>query len=223
MRASATAETLPHPSVHIVFEEQVGARREEITGVPTGRFVKHLAGSGHVFGIKFRPGMFQPLLRAPMTSLTDRVIPVRKVFGSEGDAWARSTHDESELDAKIALAAQFLVPLLSPPRPALLRTRDLVERMAADRSLLRVEDASKAVGLDLRALQRTFRKYVGVSPKWVIQRYRLHEAAEQLKGERPPSLAELAASLGYADQSHFARDFKLTVGHTPRSFASRAR
>jgi len=31
-----------------------------------------------------------------------------------------------------------------------------------------------------------------------------------------------AASLGYADQSHFARDFKLTVGQTPRVFAREA-
>jgi AraC-like DNA-binding protein len=60
---------------------------------------------------------------------------------------------------------------------------------------------------------------VGVSPKWVIRRYRLQEAAEQLKGRRPPTLAALAASLGYADQPHFARDFKLTVGQTPRAFA----
>jgi AraC-like DNA-binding protein len=58
-----------------------------------------------------------------------------------------------------------------------------------------------------------------VSPKWILRRYRLHEAAEQLKGKRPPLLAALAASLGYADQSHFARDFRAVVGQTPRSFA----
>jgi AraC-like DNA-binding protein len=60
---------------------------------------------------------------------------------------------------------------------------------------------------------------VGVGPKWVIQRYRLHEAAEQLKAENPPPLAALAASLDYADQSHFARDFKRVVGQSPGAFA----
>jgi len=223
MRTPVTAETLPHPSVHVVFEEQAGARRAEITGVHTGRFVKRLAGSGHVFGIKFRPAMFQPLLHAPMTSLTDRVVPVRDVFGSKGKAWARATLEEHELDAKIAIAEEFLAPLLPSPRRQVLCMRDLVERMAVDRSLLRVEHASEAVGLDVRALQRSFRRYVGVNPKWVIQRYRLHEAAEQLNGPHPPSLAELAASLGYADPSHFARDFKLMVGQTPREFAPLSR
>jgi AraC-like DNA-binding protein len=59
-----------------------------------------------------------------------------------------------------------------------------------------------------------------VTPKWVIQRYRLHEAAEQLKGPNPPSLAAIAADLGYVDQAHFAGDFKRVVGRSPARFAA---
>ena len=50
------------------------------------------------------------------------------------------------------------------------RVRDMVERLKSDRSLLRVEDVAEALDLDVRSLQRRFRRYVGVSPKWVIQR-----------------------------------------------------
>ena len=105
------------------------------------------------------------------------------------------------------------------PRSAAAFAIYLVERTASDRTLSRVEDVAAIADLDVRALQRAFRTYVGVSPKWILRRYRLHEAAEQLKGMRPPALAALAASLDYADQSHFARDFKRVVGQTPRSFA----
>jgi AraC-like DNA-binding protein len=42
---------------------------------------------------------------------------------------------------------------------------------------------------------------------------------EQLRTEPPMSLAILAASLGYADQAHFSRDFRRMVGRTPRGFA----
>jgi AraC-like DNA-binding protein len=75
---------------------------------------------------------------------------------------------------------------------------------------------AEALGVEVRSLQRVFRRYVGVSPKWVIRRYRLHEAAERLKDPRPAALAELATSLGYADQAHFAREFKQVIGQTPR-------
>jgi AraC-like DNA-binding protein len=99
-------------------------------------------------------------------------------------------------------------------------TRDITERMMRDPSLLRSSDAAIATGVDLRSLQRRFRHYIGVGPKWVIRRYRLHEAAQRLKAESPPALADLAASLGYADQAHFARDFKQVVGQTPGAFVA---
>jgi AraC-like DNA-binding protein len=64
---------------------------------------------------------------------------------------------------------------------------------------------------------------VGVHPKWVIQRYRLLEAVAQLGSAEPPKLAALAAALGYADQAHFQREFKVVVGRTPGSFSPFAR
>jgi AraC-like DNA-binding protein len=220
LRAPFAAETLPYPCARVFLEQRAGARRSDLVGVQTGRFARRLEeGEGQVFGMAFRPAMFQPLLGEPMSSLTDRVVPLARVLGPEVDAWARAIHAERALEDKIALACAFLGPRLRSVRPRVARLRDLVERMGNDRSLLSVESACEAAGLDVRALQRGFRRYVGASPKWVIQRYRLLEASEQLKRRDPPALAALAASLGYADQAHFARDFKLTVGRTPRAFA----
>jgi AraC-like DNA-binding protein len=219
LRTPFEAEALPHPSAQIVFEVEGDVRRATIAGVRTGRLAMRREGDGEAFGITFRTAMFQPLLRASMTTLTDRVVPLAHLFGSKSDTWARAIHAEADVARKLAIVDAFLTPLLLPSNPDIARLRDLVERMARDRSFVRVEQVSEVAGCDVRGLQRRFRKYVGVSPKWVIQRYRLHEAAEQLKTRRPPTLAALAASLGYADQAHFARDFKLTVGQTPRAFA----
>ena len=93
------------------------------------------------------------------------------------------------------------------------------DRIAADPALLSVEDAAEGFSRSPRSLQRLFRTYVGVSPKWVIQRYRLHEAAEQLKNGGNIGQAALALSLGYTDQAHFVRDFKATVGTSPAAYA----
>jgi hypothetical protein len=53
--------TLPHPGVHLVAERD----RSGIMGVTTGRFTRRLEGQGRVFGIRFRPAGFHPLLGAP--------------------------------------------------------------------------------------------------------------------------------------------------------------
>jgi AraC-like DNA-binding protein len=67
-------------------------------------------------------------------------------------------------------------------------------------------------------LQRWFNEYVGVGPKWVINRYRLHEAIERLAGDLPVDWTQLALELGYFDQAHFIRDFKALVGVPPAAY-----
>ncbi len=57
-----------------------------------------------------------------------------------------------------------------------------------------------------------------MTPKWVIQRYRLFEAAEQLAAGHTDGV-RVAHELGYFDQAHFIRDFKALVGRSPLEFA----
>ena len=70
-------------------------------------------------------------------------------------------------------------------------------------------------GVSLRTVQRLYSEYVGVGPKWVLQRYRLHEALAQLHQGPDTDWARFALGLGYYDQAHFVRDFRAPVGRTP--------
>lgn len=218
LRSPFEGTSLPHPAAQILRIASSAERSAVVLGVSSGPLSRTLTGDGDTFGISFRPVMFQALLGAPMASITDRVAPLEHVLGASARAWVRAIDEARAPEEKVALTEALLTPLLTTASPRLERVRDLVERIAVDRSLLHVRDVAYASDLDTRALQRCFRTYVGVSPKSVIQRYRLHEAAIQLRAPEPPSLAELAASLGYADQAHFGRDFKRTVGQTPRAF-----
>ena len=96
----------------------------------------------------------------------------------------------------------------------------LVSRIADDPGLRRVDELSAASGLTARTLQRLFADYVGVSPKWVMRRARLHEAAERADSGDPVDWAQLASDLGYADQAHLTRDFTLTIGVSPGRYAA---
>jgi AraC-like DNA-binding protein len=95
-----------------------------------------------------------------------------------------------------------------------------VSRITADPGLRRVGQLSAASGMSARSLQRLFADYVGVSPKWVMRRARLHEAAERADSGEFVDWAELAADLGYADQAHLSRDFTATIGVPPTSYAA---
>ena len=208
---SFLAETLPHPCVHLLFERG----RAQVAGLSTKVFRRRLRGRARVFGVKFRPAAFHPFYGAPLSGLRDRAQSLSTVFGQESHRLSHAILREPDVRVCVELAEAFLTARLPdlPPRTAALR--DLVERLAADKTITRVEQAARLAGVDVRSLQRHFMKCVGLSPKWVIARYRLHEAAEQLSHPGPWDLAGLALELGYFDQPHFIRSFKAITGRPP--------
>jgi AraC family transcriptional regulator len=66
-------------------------------------------------------------------------------------------------------------------------------------------------------LTRTFRRRIGVTPGAYVQRVRLERAVAQLASGS--SLAEVALASGFADQSHFSRVVRASLGVTPRQLA----
>jgi AraC-like DNA-binding protein len=115
-------------------------------------------------------------------------------------------------------AEQLLLAQPAVSTPQVERVSELVAGIAADRNLTSVEALVQRTGLTKRGLQRLFNEYVGIGPKWVINRYRLHEAIAQLQTGAPVAWTELALALGYFDQAHFIRDFRQLVGRSPAEY-----
>ena len=68
--AAQTVETLPHPSVHLVFERDATV----LMGVREGAFSRILRGKGFVFAAKFRPASFYGFYGKALTTLTNKSI-----------------------------------------------------------------------------------------------------------------------------------------------------
>lgn len=218
--APHTSEVLSHPSLHIVFE----AAQARAFGVVRGKFSRTLEGQGRVFGIKLRPAMAGHWLTLPVSRWTDTSAPLRQVLRSaaESDAEvAAAIGGEADALRCAEIAEAWLRKLPNDVDPYAPRLRDVVEQVRSDPDLVSVEQLARVARLPVRQLQRLFQRYVGVTPKWVVQRYRLHEAAEQLE-RSDASIASIAARLGYFDQAHFVRDFKRVVGWPPSEHVRRA-
>ena len=81
-----------------------------------------------------------------------------------------------------------------------------------------VELAELAGGVHPTYLLRSFRRVYHESPGAFARRLRIEQACRRLRARGLVSLAELAAELGFADQSHFTRTFKRIVGMSPGAY-----
>ena len=213
-------ETLPHPNVHLVIEHDT----EGVYGVHTARYTKLLAEQGFAFGIKFRPGGFRPFLGRALADIADQRIALVQVFGVDGDELARGVRlcaAQAAMNAPETMAAaaeNFLLARQPQADPDAERAAALVAAIAGDEALLTVDALAEQSGMNKRALQRLFQQYVGVGPKWVIKRYRMHEAVAQLQAGAALELAQLALNLGYYDQAHFIKEFTALVGKPPGEY-----
>lgn len=102
--------------------------------------------------------------------------------------------------------------------PAVTRVREhLAAHPSAQTSARELE---RLAGLDRFALARQFRRAFGTSPDRYRTMRRLALARAAIAGGTP--LAQAAADVGFADQSHMSRQFKRAYGLTPARWAKAA-
>ncbi|WP_135555334.1 helix-turn-helix transcriptional regulator [Paenibacillus cymbidii] len=217
-----TQTVLSYPNVHLAFERDESGSRALLYGVPSRPFVRVLRGAGKVLGVKFRAGGFYPFWRRDVAQLTGKTVPAADIFGPVADDWLAAVFGAGSDEEMAAQAERALLARL-PDRDAQgERTARIVADTMTDRSIIKVEQLCEQSGLSVRQLQRLFGKYVGVTPKWVIKRFRLQEAAERMENDESAQWADLAAQLGYFDQAHFSKDFKSVLGQTPATYRKNA-
>ena len=126
--------------------------------------------------------------------------------------------DASELAAQLSefvlrhVGTQALEPAQSPaPLRALHRARDLILKQLEDK--LSLHGLAQAAGLSPFHLIRSFKQAYGLTPHAFQLDQRINRAKRLLK--QGQGIASVAQQLGFADQSHFQRHFKLRHAVTP--------
>ncbi|MCI0714532.1 MAG: helix-turn-helix domain-containing protein [Chloroflexi bacterium] len=214
-----TQETLPYPCINLAIEEN----HSGVFGIETGKSVRLLENQGRVFGVKFKPGAFYAFFNAPVSNLTNRSLPLSDVFGPPARKLEREILVLDDDSANIEMMEDFLCERLPDHDRTVEEINGMIDCIIQDKSLTSVNQLAQRSGMSKRTIQRIFKRYVGVSPKWVIQRFRLHEVADELDSGVVDDWSAFALRLGYTDQAHFIKDFKAVVGQTPAQYARMVR
>ncbi len=218
-----TQRNLPDPNFHLVIDNG----EAKIIGPVSKVFTYAMSGAGRVIGVKFKTAAIINHLSAPASRYTDKSLDAVECFGEAisdcvsactSTSTSTSTTTAGGTDEHIiAVLEQLLAPFNVPLTPAQQRIGELLTVIKHNSAVSSVAVLSQVSGWSVRTLQRNFTRYVGLSPKWLIRKYRLHDALEALES-RTTTMSDLVSELGYSDQSHLIRDFSSMLGMTPGSY-----
>ncbi|MFC7344366.1 DUF6597 domain-containing transcriptional factor [Saccharopolyspora griseoalba] len=207
-------QVVPQPRVHLAGEHG----RLLVHGVSREPFFRTLTGTGHVLGAAFHPGGFRAVLRSSVASIAGTVRPGLDLLGRDDRPAAERIAASEASEPMVRAVEDYLLSLSPEPDPTGRGVTDLVGEVQRRSGIVRAEQLARHAGLTLRSLQRLFSEYVGVGPKWVIQRSRILDATAAAHSGEAVDWAALADRLGFSDQAHLTRVFTQVVGTPPAMY-----
>lgn len=205
---------IPQPRVHVAAEDD----RLLVHGVTTRRFERTLSGRAHVLGCAFHPTGFRAVLGRSVTSVRGLVTPASDVLDGDDRPVARTILGTEDAATMVDALEDWLRRFAPADDATAQQVGAWVALAEHDPSITRVDTLATRVGVGQRTLQRLFAEYVGIGPKWVLQRFRILEAAAAAHRPEDVDWATLALELGFSDQAHLTRTFTEVVGTPPATY-----
>jgi AraC-like DNA-binding protein len=220
---SHTQENLPDPNFHLILDSQrvdfqtVNIRKVKLIGPISKSYSYKMEGAGEIIGIKFALGALSAYLESPISQYVDKEIDFQQLVNIDIDSIISMLSGGKNDEQKIDLLHAFITPFIRPPSSELIRVHELVNLIKNNAGITKVEHLSEKSNISIRTVQRCFQQYLGLNPKWLIRKYRLHQALELIE-QQNANLLDIVALLGYTDQSHLIRDFKDMIGVTLHNY-----
>lgn len=176
-------------------------------------------GYVNTFAIRFYPYGFANFVTTPIKELSDKEIPVARLFGNRvSKALERKIVQAKDTGERIEIMEKFLLTALNRKTTIDKIVKTTVDALVSTNGKSPINGILKNEPSKRRQLERNFSKQIGISPKQLGKVIRLQAALKMLLGDRSGNLANIAYESEYYDQAHFIRDFKEFTGTTPTAF-----
>lgn len=173
-------------------------------------------GEARVLGVSVLPLGWLALGCDSAHQWVDRLYDAEKVHGPqyrEELRMLRSTID-TDMDRAVEQVWSFLENQLAPVPDHMIDLVSKIDGWLSDSDSPQIEEIAESAGLSARQLARYTNRLYGAPPKLLARKYRALRCASQIVIDKK-SWTELCEEGNFYDQSHFIREIKQFLGHTP--------
>lgn len=168
------------------------------------------------FGVRFAPGYTPLFSKIHVKELIDNEFNLLDADPTSAVLIERIAQAKS-FEEQISIFTEHYQPYLFDNQlPELCQqVNQLILKNNGD---IRIADIESLTGFSTRYIYKTFTDQFGISPKFYCLTLRFQHALSNLINNNNVPLTNLAIDLGYADQSHFLREFKKFAATSPKKF-----
>jgi AraC-like DNA-binding protein len=179
-----------------------------------------IMSTGHVdlFGVRFHPSGAFSVLGMPLRELTDRIEALDSVIGREARQLEEMIFSARDFHDRIHLFETFCVESVNGLSAGDGLAGRLVQTIVDHRGRISVSDLRSISGFGERKLERTFQRFVGLSPKTFARIVRFQSVVRRIETVESADLLDTALDFGYYDQSHMIREFREFSGKSPVAY-----
>ncbi|PCK31148.1 AraC family transcriptional regulator [Pseudoalteromonas piscicida] len=211
-----TQRNLPDPNFHLLLSTD----EIKIIGPVSKVYDYTMHGKGQILGVKFRVGALVEQFDITPLACVDKTFSLEHLCDVPSSSLISSLTTASDDAERVTVLSQFLMPFALPLSTGAAMAEDILNTLQDHSDIFTVEQLAEHCDMPIRKIQRLCQHYIGFSPKWLIRKYRLHQALALLESDAI-TMADIVAQLDYTDQSHLIRDFKEIIGTTPNRYLKR--
>ncbi|WP_222983886.1 helix-turn-helix domain-containing protein [Flagellimonas meishanensis] len=177
-------------------------------------------GKTQSFGIKINPEGLPLFLNDSSRDFKNLYVELDYIMDRGLRELEERVLDKPLVKEKIAVVEDFLLKRISKlnANPDYLLFVALVEHIKEKRGELRFDALTTRFNMNYKKIERLFQHYLGVNPKTYIRIIRFNATIHLKNQLKDLSLTQIGNEVGFFDQSHFIREFKLFSNLTPKEF-----
>lgn len=183
-------------------------------------YVHQLNPGAIIYAVRFYPHTQALFYNFPASLSTDNLISLDDVRARD-TLWDCLTESPQKTFENLEKEFVKRATWLKTPEGTFLYVDAALNRIIGQKGNVKMEVLEKITGVSSRHLEKSFQKYVGVSPKQFCNTLRYSQFVTYRKNNPNKTLTECAYEAEFHDQSHLIRLSNLITGRSPKAYFKR--
>ena len=204
------------PYFQVIDHQKIKVKGSHVIGVRSKSLWISQSANQNFFCIRFKPGGTYPFFKIPAYLFSNQFIGIDDLLNSEYKELEEKIFNLTNDLERVKLANNFFMKKITSFSPASVTSENFF--LATSSTSTNLSELAGMLNVSIKTLERHVKQTSGLTPElyFIIQRFNF--SIKLMYSGKYNSLTEIAYASGYADQSHFIKEFKRLTNETPLQF-----